>query len=61
MPELAGEIEVTIELKEVSVGTELQITLQAGLAERDSAGCLLSGLAGIAAPAVFAGEPRHSG
>ena len=30
MPELAGEIEVTIELKEVSVGTELQIT-QAGL------------------------------
>ncbi|MGA8882704.1 MAG: SRPBCC family protein [Acinetobacter sp.] len=30
MPELAGEIEVIIELKEVSVGTELQIT-QAGL------------------------------
>ena len=30
MPELAGEIEVIIELKEVSVGTALQIT-QAGL------------------------------
>ena len=30
MPELAGEIEVTIELKEVSVGTALKIT-QAGL------------------------------
>ncbi|WP_353142123.1 SRPBCC family protein [Acinetobacter pragensis] len=30
MPELAGEIEVTIELKAVSVGTEVKIT-QAGL------------------------------
>lgn len=30
MPELAGEIEVTIELKEVSVGTEVMI-VQAGL------------------------------
>ncbi len=30
MPELAGEIEVTVELKDVSVGTEVNIT-QAGL------------------------------
>ena len=30
MPELAGEIDVTIELQEVSVGTALKIT-QAGL------------------------------
>ncbi len=46
-PNLPGEMQVTISLKEVSCGTELNI-VQEGIPERHSIGVLLSRLARIA-------------
>ena len=55
-PNLPGEIQVTVTLKQVSCGTELNI-VQDGHSRRHSGGNVLSGLAGFAAQSR---QPRRA-
>ena len=59
-PNLPGEMQVTVTLKKVSCGTELNI-VQEGIPDVDSGRGVLSRLAGIAHAAGEAGRGRDSG